>query len=79
MKGISIVNTGYYVPERRVENEVFSKTLQTSDEWIVSRTGIKARHFVEEEATTTLAYKAALKAIEGIDKKEIGVVIVASI
>ena len=78
MKGISIVSTGYYVPSRRVENEVFSKTLKTSDEWITSHTSIKARHFVEDETTTTLAYRAALKAIEGIDKDEIGIVIVAS-
>jgi 3-oxoacyl-[acyl-carrier-protein] synthase-3 len=78
MKGIKIISTGYYVPAKRVENEAFTKIVDTSDEWITSRTGIKARHFVDSESTTDLAYQAALKALDGIDRNQIGVVIVAS-
>lgn len=78
MNGIRIVNTGYYVPKKRVDNNEFSKMLETSDEWITTRTGIKTRHFVDDETTTTLAYQAALKAMEGIDKQEVGIIIVAS-
>ena len=78
MKSIEIVKTGYYVPNKRVINDDFTKIVETSDEWITSRTGIKARHFVNEETTTDLAYQASLKALEGIDRSQIGVVIVAS-
>lgn len=72
---------GYYVPERIVTNFDFEKMVETSDEWIRTRTGIEERRFAaEDEATSDLAYKAALKAIESakIDKTDIELIIVAT-
>lgn len=56
---------GHYLPERVVENEEFTKTLDTSDEWIRARTGIERRHFAADgEKTSDLAYKAAVAALK---------------
>lgn len=55
---------GHYLPERIVPNEEFANTIDTSDEWIRSRTGIERRHFASESETTSeLAAKAAAKAL----------------
>lgn len=78
MNGIQVIATGYYVPPKRVVNDDFTKTLDTSDGWISTRTGIHARHFSAGEDTTDLAYQAARMALEKVDKQKIGVVIVAS-
>jgi len=76
-----IVGTGSYVPSKIMTNEDLKQFVDTSDEWIVSRTGIKERHIVTDEDTTDLGYQASLKAIEdsGIDKSEIDLVIVATV
>lgn len=56
---------GHYLPERVVENEEFTKTLDTSDEWIRARTGIERRHFAaEDQKTSDLAYEAAVMALK---------------
>lgn len=58
---------GSYLPERVMENAEFAKTLglETSDEWIRERTGIKRRHIAAEgETTSDLGLAAALKALE---------------
>jgi len=56
--------TGTYVPERRVSNQEFEKYLDTSDEWIVSHTGIHFRHIAaDDQAASDLATEAALKAL----------------
>lgn len=56
---------GTYVPERVLTNADFMKSLDTSDEWIVTRTGIRERHVAEDGVTTSdLAYQAALGALE---------------
>lgn len=78
MQGIKIVNTGYYVPDSILTNDDLSKMVDTSDEWIYPRTGIKKRHICKEENVLDLAYKASLKAIEGVCKEDIGAVIVAT-
>lgn len=78
MQGIKVINTGYYVPEEILTNDDLSKIVETSDEWIYPRTGIKRRHICKKEDVLDLAYKASLKAIEGIHKNDIGVIIVAS-
>lgn len=78
---IGILGTGSYLPEKILTNHDLELMVDTSDEWITSRTGIKERRIAaENEATSDLSYKAALKAIEnaGIDKNEIELVIVAS-
>ena len=80
MQGISIVGTGSYIPENIVTNADMSKRVETSDEWIQSRTGIKMRHFCTDEGCTELAVNAAKRAIENaeIEKEDIGIVIVAT-
>ena len=62
---VGIAGTGSYVPERVVTNAHFEKYLDTSDEWITQRTGIKARRWAEAgEATSSMATKAARAALE---------------
>jgi 3-oxoacyl-[acyl-carrier-protein] synthase-3 len=78
---IYIRSIGSYVPERRVTNDELAQTLDTSDEWIRSHTGIGSRHICgPDEAASDLAVNAASQAIEraGIDPKEIDLVIVAT-
>ena len=80
-EGLHIVGMGHYAPEHVVTNDDLSKIVDTNDEWISSRTGIRRRHFITEEKNQDMAIAAAKMAIEdaGIDKTEIGVVIVATI
>ena len=75
-----VVSTGRYVPERIVTNEDFVKKIDTTNEWIVSRTGIERRHYVENQTTTDLGVLSAQKAIEkgNIPKERIKAVIVAT-
>ncbi len=81
MNGIRIVSTGRALPNKKVTNEDLSRIVETSDEWITSRTGIKSRYLSEQEKNYELATAAAKKAIEraGITAEEIGVIIVATI
>ena len=77
-----IIGMGRYVPEKIVKNIDFEKTLDTTDEWIRSRTGIEARHFAaEDENTSHMAIQATEKAIEnaGITPDQIGLIVVATI
>lgn len=76
-----ILGTGGYLPVRRVSNEDLSKIVDTSDEWITSRTGIKARHIAaQDEQTSDLAVKAAQAALAdaGINAADIDLIIVAT-
>ncbi|NVK18017.1 MAG: ketoacyl-ACP synthase III [Methylocystaceae bacterium] len=76
-----ILGCGSYLPENCVTNGELAKTVDTSDDWIVARTGIKQRHLAQEgELTSDLARKAALKAIEhaGIDIQEIDLIILGT-
>ena len=78
---IGILGTGSYVPEKILTNDDLAKIVETSDEWIRTRTGIEERRIAApEEATSDLSYIAAERAIEnaGVDKDEIGLVIVAT-
>ncbi|MCP4216233.1 MAG: ketoacyl-ACP synthase III [bacterium] len=82
MTRASIIGTGSYLPEKVMTNEDWAKIVDTSDEWIISRTGIKKRHFAAEgQATSDLVTEASKRAIEdaGIDKDEIDLIIVATI
>ncbi len=75
------VACGHYLPERVVENAEFAKTLDTSDEWITSRSGIKRRHFAAEgQKTSDLAIAAAKQALEnaGLDGSDIGAIVLAT-
>ncbi|MGN0367411.1 MAG: 3-oxoacyl-ACP synthase III family protein [Wujia sp.] len=80
-QGLRIVGLGHYVPEHVVTNDDLSKIVDTNDEWISSRTGIRRRHFVEEETNLDIAIAAACNALEdaGIDKEELGVVILGTV
>ncbi|MEJ6579346.1 MAG: beta-ketoacyl-ACP synthase III [Akkermansiaceae bacterium] len=81
-QGVTIAGTGSYLPEKILTNEELSTIVDTSDEWIVSRTGIKARHVAAEgEFTSHLASKAAVKALEqaGMEASEVELIIVATI
>ena len=49
MSGLKILSTGYYAPQKVLDNFDLEKVVETSDEWIVSRTGIKRRHIAENE------------------------------
>ena len=60
---IRICGTGSALPERKISNDDLSQIMDTSDEWISSRTGIKTRHLATEETTTSLATEAAKKAL----------------
>ena len=76
-----IIGIGRYVPNNIVTNKDLEKRLDTSDEWIRSRTGIEQRHIAENEETSDLAYEAAKKAIEnaGITADQIGLIVVATV
>ena len=78
---IKVLGTGHYVPDHVVTNQDLEKLVETSDEWIVSRTGIKERRKVTHETTHEMAFLASKKALEkaGIDAKEIDIIIVATI
>ena len=77
----SIVSVGSYVPERRLSNAELEKLVDTSDEWITTRTGIKERRLAaDDQFTSDLAAEAA-KALEkaDIDPEAIDLIIVATI
>ena len=76
-----IAGTGSYLPEKLLTNEDLAKQVDTSDEWIRSRTGIRERHIAAEgETTGDLGYHAAVKALEaaGIDASEIDMIVVGT-
>ncbi len=76
-----IAGTGSYLPEKILTNSELEKMVDTSDEWIVSRTGIKERRIADDGQTTTdLAFEAAKTAIEtaGISPQDIDLIIVAT-
>ena len=65
MKGLQLIATGGALPGRTVTNEDLSRMVDTSDEWITSRTGIRTRHWcTDEESAATLAVRAAKQALE---------------
>ena len=75
MEGLQLIATGGALPGRLVTNEDLSKLVDTSDEWITTRTGIRQRHFCAEgETGTTLAVAAARQALErsGLAPEQIG-------
>ena len=78
----SIIATGSYVPEKILTNAELEKLVETNDEWITTRTGIKERHIAaKDETTSNMAAKAALAAMEqgGVTPEEIDMIIVATV
>ncbi|MFW6134603.1 MAG: beta-ketoacyl-ACP synthase III [Elusimicrobiota bacterium] len=82
MKMAKIIGTGSYLPDKILTNKDLEKMVDTSDEWITKRTGIKERRIASEnEASSDLGVKAAKKAVQdaGIDVQEIDLVICATV
>src|SRR3954469_24155534 len=78
---VSIVGTGSYLPERVLTNEDLSKIVDTTDEWIITRTGIKTRRIAaKDEHTSDMAARAALAAMEqaGVAGEEIDLILLAT-
>ena len=75
-----IVGTGSYLPPRIITNSELEKSLDTTDEWITSRTGIKERRIVEDQNTCDLALEASINALEMAELKtsEIDLIILAT-
>ncbi len=81
MNGLQLLGTGRCLPGRRVTNDDFARTLDTSDEWIAGRTGIRQRYFCAEgETAASLAVEAARRALEdaGLGPEKVGLCIVAT-
>lgn len=81
-RSCSIIGVGSYVPERVLTNADLEKMVDTSDEWIITRTGIKQRRIADaSQATSDLATRAALRAMEmaGVKPEQIDLIIVATI
>ncbi len=80
MFGIEIVGTGSYVPEFIADNNKFSEFLDTSDEWITPRTGIKERRIMTDKPNHYMGIKAAQAALENakLDAKEIDLILVST-
>jgi 3-oxoacyl-[acyl-carrier-protein] synthase-3 len=82
LRPVGIIGTGKYVPEKILTNSDLEKMVDTNDEWIVSRTGIKERHIAApDQATSDLAYEAAIRALEsaGMKAEELDLIIVATV
>ena len=81
MPNTKIIGTGGYLPDEILTNVDLEKMVDTTDEWIVTRTGIRERHIAADgQPVSDLAYRASLRAIEaaGIDKSDIDLIIVAT-
>ena len=79
---VGISGIGSAVPDKVITNDDLSKMVETSDEWIRTRTGIKERRVVEEDvATSDLCTEAALKALKdgNVAPKDIDLIIVATV
>ena len=80
MSAPKFLSTGRCLPAKIVTNDDLSRTVDTNDEWVFSRTGIHARHFCERESGMDLARGAARQALErsGLKAEDIGVCLVAT-
>ena len=75
-----IIGTGSYIPQKVITNDDLSLTLDTSDAWISTRTGIHNRHIAEGMTSSDMAYMAARRAVDdsGLNPSDIDVIIVAT-
>ncbi|MDR7098182.1 MULTISPECIES: beta-ketoacyl-ACP synthase III [Lysobacteraceae] len=76
-----IAGTGSYLPEKVLTNDDLAKFVDTTDEWIAARTGIRERHIAAEgETTSDLGYHAAMRALAaaGVDAKELDLIVVGT-
>jgi 3-oxoacyl-[acyl-carrier-protein] synthase-3 len=80
--GATIIGTGSYLPEKRLTNDDLSKLVDTNDEWIVQRTGIRERRIAApEESTATLGVMAARRALEAahLEPKDLDLIVCGTI
>lgn len=80
--GVGIWGLGSYVPDNRVTNDDLAERMDTSDDWIKSRTGIEARHLADDtQNTSDLAYEAAKRALEeaNVSAEDIDLILVATV
>ena len=79
--GTKIIGTGSCLPKTVVTNDDLSRIMDTSDEWISSRTGIRERHLAKEETTASMSVEAAKRAMEnaGVTADEIDLIIVGTV
>ncbi len=77
----TIIGLGSYLPKKRMTNDDMARLVETSDEWIVSRTGIRERRITTGETTSELAYEAGNRAITdaGLKPEEVDLIICATI
>lgn len=76
-----IIGWGHYLPPKVLTNDDLSKMVETNDEWISTRTGIKSRHISEGETTAEMSAKAACKAMEkaGITASDIDLIVLGTV
>ena len=76
-----IIGTGSCLPNTVVTNDFLSTIMDTSDEWIASRTGIRERHLVKEETTVSLSVEAARRALAeaGVEPEELDMIVVGTL
>ena len=78
---VRITGTGSYLPEKEVSNDELAQYMDTSDEWISSRTGIRSRHIAIDETTTMMAAEAGRRALlmAGKTAEEVDLILVATV
>ena len=76
-----IIGTGSYVPKMLITNEELSKNVETTDQWIRERTGVRQRYLMKDETTADMAVKAAKDALKSVDvsPKDIDVIVVSTV
>ncbi len=82
LRKVGIAGTGSYVPEEKITNDDLARMVDTSDEWITTRTGIKERRkAAPNQASSDLGYEAAIRAMDaaGITARDLDAIIVATI
>jgi 3-oxoacyl-[acyl-carrier-protein] synthase-3 len=81
-RNVSITGTGSYLPDRVLANADLEKMVETSDEWILTRTGIAERHIARaDETAATMAAEAARRALKaaGVSAHDVGLIVVATV
>jgi len=76
--GIKIVSTGSYLPDKVLTNFDLEKMVETSDQWITTRTGIKERRISEGETTSDMATEAAVSALGDVSPKDLELIVVVT-
>jgi len=78
---MKIIGTGSVLPKKVVTNDMLAQFLDTSDEWITTRTGVRSRHVISDEKLEDMAVEAALKALDdaGLDAQELDFIICSNV